>query len=194
MPKKILAVEGKSDKHFFEAYLKGLNIYNVEIKSVDGKDKFANDLPELLKSDDLLMLAIARDADRNAEGAFNSIKNALEKARPDLPFSLITPDKPNTFSNGIPRIGIFIIQNELEDLCLKSLKFPDVEPCIENFFDCLPNGMMREIKKQSKAKLQTYLSAMREHCNSLGVAAQNGYFDFESEAFIELRKFVEQLR
>ncbi len=194
MPKKILAVEGKSDKHFFEAYLKRLNISNVEIKSVDGKDKFVNDLPELLKSDDVLILAIVRDADRNAEGAFNSIKNALEKSRPDLPFLLITPDKPNTFSRSTPEIGIFIIENELEDLCLKSLKFPNVEPCIEKFFDCLPNGMAGEIKKQSKAKLQTYLSAMREHCSLLGVAAHNGYFDFESEAFSELRKFVEQLR
>jgi hypothetical protein len=49
-------------------------------------------------------------------------------------------------------------------------------------------------QKANKAKLQTYLSAMREHCNSLGVAAQNGYFEFDSQAFSELKKFIEQLK
>lgn len=107
-----------------------------------------------------------------------------------LGYSLSIPDSPNTFSDSDLRVGIFIIENELEDLCLKSLKFPEVEPCVDKFFKCLPKNLEENIKKRSKVRLQTYLSAMNEHCNSLGMAVQKRYFDRDAKALEPLKAFL----
>lgn len=43
----LLAVEGKDELHFFKALLKNLNIRNVQIESVGGKDQFQNEFASL---------------------------------------------------------------------------------------------------------------------------------------------------
>jgi hypothetical protein len=194
MPNKFLAVEGKDEVNFFEKWFKLLEIRGVTIKPAAGKDNFRTELPALIRSsefEEASLLAIIRDADGNAQGEFDSIISTLNSNEiQSLGYSLSIPDSPNTFSDSDLSIGIFIIENELEDLCLKSLKSPEVEPCVDKFFECLPKNLEENIKKKSKARLQTYLSAMNENCNSLGVAAQKGYFDFEAKALEPLKEFL----
>lgn len=198
MPNKFLAVEGKDEVNFFDYWFKQLNINDVVIKDVAGKTNYQTRLPELIKSsefEDALALAIVRDADGNAKSAFDSIISALNSNEiQSLGYSLSIPDSPNTFSDSDLSVGIFIIENELEDLCLKSLKFPEVEPCVDKFFKCLPKNLEENIKKKSKARLQIYLSAMNKHCGSLGVAAQKGYFDFDTKALEPLKAFLKCLK
>ena len=81
----------------------------------------------------------------------------------------------------------------LEDLCLKTVENHPVMNCVNPFVDCIskleeaPNNM-------AKAKAQAFLAAMPELANSVGVGAQKGYWDFNSEELTELKLFINNLR
>ena len=91
----------------------------------------------------------------------------------------------NQFSDGNPRIGIFIMSGNsdtgmLEDLCLKTVgEHPAIE-CVNTFIDCA-SGLNNPPKIMSKAKAQAFLTAMPKIANSVGVGAQKGYWNLDSD-------------
>jgi hypothetical protein len=194
--KKFLAVEGRDEVNFFTKWLEVLGINDVAITEVVGKRQFKTKLPALLKTDlvEESILAIVRDADGDATGAFDSLVGTLTDTKNDLPFPLSIPEAQRRFTNGKPTLGIFIIENELEDLCLNALAFPEVLPCVDSFFNCLPEERLGEIKKPNKAKVNAYLSAMPKDTDTVGIGAQKGYWNFNAPALDDLRTFLEALR
>ena len=46
----------------------------------------------------------------------------------------------------------------------------------------------------AKAKAQVFLAAMPELVKSVGVGAQKGYWDFNSEELTDLKSFINNLR
>lgn len=193
--KKVIAVEGSDEVNFFNALLKYTGITDIDVCEVGGKQQFKNKLPALVRRSgftDVEVLVIIRDADNDAAAAFKSIKNILKKER------LKSPIQANQFSEGIPRIGIFIMPGNsdtgmLEDLCLKTVKHHPAMGCVESFIGCvaklenLPNNI-------AKAKAQAFLAAMPELANSVGVGAQKGYWNFNSEELTDLKSFIDNLR
>ena len=137
--KKVLAVEGKDECYFFEALLDYMGIIEYQIYDIEGKNNFRTKIPALVKTSDLDfdkvdVFAIIRDADDNHEGAFESISYIVKKA------GLKGPLKVNTFGDGNPKVGIFIMPGNsgngmLEDLSAILVLYPT------DFFDITYRGL-----------------------------------------------------
>lgn len=193
--KKVLAVEGKDEVNFFEALLKHLGIVDFETRDVGGKDKFKKKLPGLVKTRgflDVEVLVVVRDADNDPDAAFDSVRDVLRSQK------LEPPDRMNQFSDGNPRIGVFIMPGNsdtgmLEDLCLKTVEKHPAMECVNAFIDCA-SGLNNPPKIVAKAKAQVFLAAMPKIANSVGVGAQKGYWNFNSDELNDLRSFMDTLR
>lgn len=189
---KILAVEGRDEYNFFCALLKHMRIKNFEIHDVAGKTQYKEKLPLLIKSSGFFnnakVFAVIRDADTDCDQAFNSIKNIIEES------GLTPPSHINSFSDGNPRVGIFILPGNsekgmLEDLCLKTVENKPAMNCVNGFWECAKN-LPQKPKNASKAKAQAYLAAMPEIVGSVGLGALNDYWNFNSPCLDELKKFL----
>jgi hypothetical protein len=192
--KKVLAVEGKDEVEFFKALLKHVGITGFEISDVGGKDKFKTKFPALVRRtgfSDVEVLAVIRDADNDAEGAFKSIRDILRKE------GFEPPEDHNRFSHSKPKIGIFIMPGNsdtgmLEDLCLETVKNHPAMDCVNTFIACVSH-LDAAPGNLAKAKAQAFLAAMRNIVNSVGVAAQKHYWDFDSVALKEIKAFLKNL-
>jgi hypothetical protein len=203
--KKILSVEGKDEKNFFDIFLRYLGISNFQIEDVGGKDRFSKRFPALLKrpgffaADETPLvthLAIIRDKDEDE--AFKSISNIVTSA------GLKPPNKPSTFSDGNPKVGIFIMPGEtiegtmLEDLCLKTVENSPAMKCVNDFTSCVSTlkPMPKNVPKAQVQifKAQVFLAAQSETVDSVGLGAQKNYWDFESTALDELKQFLNNLK
>lgn len=194
--KKVLAVEGKDEVNFFDALLKHLGITDdVEVRDVGGKYQFKSKLPALVRTtgfSDVEVFVIIRDADTDANAAFESIRDILKGQ------DLEPPSQINQFSDGNPRIGIFIMPGNsdtgmLEDLCLKTVEEQPAMECANVFIDCA-SGLGDPPQVMAKAKAQVFLAAMPEIANSVGVGAQKGYWNFNSNELDDLISFIDNLR
>lgn len=195
--KKVLAVEGKDEKNFFDAILKHLGIHDILIEDVMGKTQFKDKLPALIKRPDLSnsieLLAIIRDADENAQSTFDSVYDVVANKLGYNP-----PNQTGQFSEGSPKIGIFIMPGNaqtgmLEDLCLQTVQEHPAMQCVNLFSECVSH-LSTLPDNWAKTKAQTFLAAMPEIVNSVGLGAQKGYWNFDSHILDPLRIFLEQLR
>ena len=200
----VLVVEGEDERKFFDRLLRDLAFSDVQIEPVGGKSQFSERLPDLLKvpgffepngSPRVKHLSIVRDRDQ--DNAFESIANIVRKA------GLTPPDNHGEFSNGSPKVGVFIMPGQaidgtmLEDLCLKSVEDHEAMPCVDQFASCvgaLPSGP----KNMSKAKVQVFraqvfLAAQPETVDCVGLGAQKGYWNLDSLALEELKAFLYHL-
>jgi len=203
--KKVLAVEGKDDKNFFNALLKHIGIADFDIREVGGKNQFRKKLPALVNARGFFLadgssfvshLAIVRDKDE--DDAFKSIATIVETT------GLTPPTKPSEFSDGKPKVGIFIMPGEaidgtmLEDLCLKTVENQKAMTCVNEFASCI-SALEPTAKNIPKAKVQVFkaqvfLAAQPEIVDSVGLGAQKNYWDFESPALDELKEFLLKLK
>lgn len=203
--KKVLAVEGKDEKNFFNALLKHMNITGIDIREVGGKTQFPDKLPALVKASGFFLadgssfvthLAVIRDKDEG--NAFKSIVNIVKKT------GLIPPTKHSEFSNGKPKVGIFIMPGEaidgtaLEDLCLKTVENHKAMACVNKYASCIlalelvPKNIPKA--KVQVFKAQAFLAAQPVIVDSVGLGAQKKYWDFESPALNELKSFLAKLK
>lgn len=197
---RLLAVEGKDDYNFFEALLKHMNLAGVQIVDIGGKDNFGNVFSLLTNMDGFAQLSeigIVRDAETNAaKSAFDSVAGVLRQHK--LPI----PSKPGEITlSGPPRVGVFIMPDNvekgmLENLCLRTVEETPVYACINAYVQCL-SPFLPEGKKagfnEPKARVQTYLSSCIPIVNSLGVAALSGLWDLGHESLRDIRAFLSGL-
>ena len=194
--KKVLAVEGDDEINFFDSLLKYMGISDADINKVGGKNKFKNKLPALVNTtgffDNVETFAVIRDANDDANAAFSSIKNILQKQ------NLTPPTQMNKFANNGLKLGIFIMpgnsaEGMLEDLCLRTVQHHPKMNCINEFMDCILK-LKEPPKNVAKAKAQSYLAAMPIIANSVGIGARKGYWNFDSDELKELKIFLENLK
>ncbi|MHC4478979.1 MAG: DUF3226 domain-containing protein [Planctomycetota bacterium] len=198
--KKILAVEGLDEKNFFDKLLKYLGVAGVQIEDVGGKNQFPDKFPALLMRPGIFApdgaplishVAIVRDQDEDQ--ALESVVKIVRDA------GLSVPEDNACFSDGRPRVGVFIMPGSkipgtmLEDLCLKSVESHPAMTCVGDFVSCVER-LEAGPKNKSKARVQAFLAAQPEIASSLGVGAQKGYWDFESPALDELKRFLNNLK
>jgi hypothetical protein len=203
--KKILGVEGTDDVNFFDALLSNLGIIDIDIREVGGKDQFKNKLPALKiasgfynadSSPFVTHLALVRD--RNSGDAFKSIEEILKKE------GFTPPKKHGQFSEGNPKVGIFIMPGEtiegtmLEDLCLKTVENHPAMKCVNEFANCV-SELETKPKNISKSKVQVFkaqvfLAAQPEVVASVGLGGQKKYWNFDSPALNELKQFLGNLK
>ena len=206
MPKKhvitkerILAVEGKDEGEFFKALLQHQKIDTFQVFPMDGKDRFKNELPLLMSTDGFSRvhtLGFIRDAEEKEAGsAFQSICGTLKKS------GLPVPKKIDAIiQKAKMRIGVFIMPNNLdegmlEDLCIASVRITPLFQCLERYLACCSACLpaVEAIKNPSKAMIQAYLACKSPIINSLGVAAQKGYWDFDHACFSDIKGFLRGL-
>ena len=170
-------------------------ISNYYVRPVYGKDNFLKSLPALPAIrgfSRLTHLAIIRDKDMNH--AFESVANSIIKMGRE------PPSKHGTFTNGKPRIGVFVVPGEtvegtmLEDLCLKTVEGQPRMRCVNEFSTCVKELSDPPRNISSKSKVLAFLVSQAETVNSIGLGAEKGFWDFESAHLDELKTFLNQLR
>ncbi len=199
--KKLLFVEGADEFNFFDKLLNHIDLHDVQTIVTGGKTRFSSDdgfeaITALPGYENVTALAVIRDADSDANNAFRSVANTLEK------FKLPVPENAGMFFQGeTKKVGIYIIPDGtapgmLEDLCLEIVKEEPVMHCVEQYIACVRKNADRKQfpKNEKKAKIQAYLAGMHEIVNSLGLGAQKGYWDFNHPSLNKLKAFLENLR
>jgi len=193
--KKLIIVEGYDDKKLIYALIEKIKINGFQFMVVEGKPNFHIKLPVLPKSPNysyVECIAIIRDADNNSESAFQSLCSTVKK------MGLLPPKSPGKFTSGKPRVGIFIAKGiankgSIEDLCLKSQEIHPIMCCVEEYIKCLTK-LKQKPRNPSKSRALVFLAGMKEIKNNIGDAAQKGYWDLDSPAFNDLKKFLLNLK
>jgi hypothetical protein len=194
----VLAVEGNDEKNFFNALLRTMNIPNVQIIDVGGKDSFKNKFPVYIQSEGALEkiknIGFVRDAEKlEAKSAFDSICSVLSKYALPCPTELRKLIKDNG-----KKVNIFIMPNNnncgmLEDLCITAIKDTDVFACVECFIKCYETKIEKGKYNATKAKILAYLSTRTPIVNALGLAARQGVWNFAEPCFADIKKFLKEL-
>lgn len=191
--RKLICVEGRDEVYFFTAIFRYMGLTDIEILDFEGKGNFKPRIAALKLRpgfDRVTHIALIRDADSNPpESAFTSLTAILTNN------GYSVPGENQSYSEGTPRVGVFIMpgndeEGELEDLCLRSIYTEEVFGCINKYIECIGT----KLRKESKAKVLCYLASQEPIINSLGLAAEKGFWDFDNEAFNDLKSFLEHFR
>jgi hypothetical protein len=192
---KVLLVEGHDAFQFFKALLRHLNLLSdIEIRNFGGIDEL--DFLETLKItdgfDQVIALAIIRDAERNANTAFNSVCRTLEQTGFDVPL------QPMTSTGGAPKISVYILPDcinngALEHLCLQIVREDPAIPCVSQFFECIQSNGIPQPRNMHKANLHAFLSSRQRPNLRLGEAAHAGYWPWENAALDQLKQFLNNI-
>lgn len=188
-----LVVEGRDQFNFFEAFVRHMSLANVQIQDFGGVNELREFLAALVAEpqfDDMVeRLGVVRDAETNADGAFEAVQNSLANA------GLAVPQQPDERIGGRPSVSVLILPGArrpgmLETLLGQSLADKPVKRCIDEFFECVGES---SIKNLDKARAFAYLSTRHEPRHSVGVAALQGQWDLDHSAFGGVRRFLRVL-
>ena len=124
-------------------------------------------------NDKIKAIGIVRDADADAEGAFQSVCQALKSNGLPIPSCVLTPT-PTTL-----KVVVLILPGNgspgmLEDLCLDSVQNDPAIKCVEKYFECLENNKI-ELPAGcdiSKSKVQAFLASRKDTDMHLGIACR----------------------
>ncbi|MBI3661601.1 MAG: hypothetical protein HY234_00920 [Acidobacteria bacterium] len=186
---RLLLGEGPDEKNFFEAFLRFLGIKGIQPMQYGGKNALLGFLELVTKSQPEFMqvthLAITADANGNESGTLASLREAFGR------FGMPIPDDRRFATNGHITTGMFVVRDRLETVCLNSLRGQAAERCIEQYLECVGYGASPG--NREKAKSRVYLSCKDNSTLSLGVAALKGYWDYQNQAFDDIRSFLQEL-
>ena len=198
---KLLLVEGKDEINFFKALCKYLKIDDIEMIETGGKEKLKSELPavQLMRNfENVESIAIIQDADNSLNGTVDSIKSLLSKQ------SLPVPEGHTLFktTSGM-KCGIFIMPGNRESGMLENLVLDTVDGHLvkvesDKYIDTLQailtgSDTPKFPRNEHKARLHAFLAGMEKHVSSLGLAAQKGYFNLESEHLNDIKTFLQSI-
>ena len=193
---KVLIVEGRDAFEFFKALLRNLNLLaEIEIRNAGGVDQFSDYLRTLMAASGfsrVISLGIVRDAEEDADAAFQSVCTALRQV------GMSEPQRPMAVADGKPRISVFILpdcenRGMLETLCVQAVRDDPAYQCVEQYFQCLQQQGVVLPYNMSKARLHTFLSSRPEAGLLLGQAAHRNYLPGDNPAFDHIRQFLQEL-
>ncbi len=192
---KLLLVEGRDEFNFFSALINHLQLQDIEVRIYEGKSNLRRALQTLPLAPgfgNVKSVGIVRDADDDANAAFQSVCSSLSNA------NLPVPDSPLVLTSGRPQIAVMIMPpgtntGMLEDLCLSALQGDPAMPCVDQYFQCLETQMENLPQNASKARLHAFLASRERPDLRLGEAALGGYLPWDSPAFESVKQFINQL-
>lgn len=200
--KKLLITEGKEDKTFLEILLKHLNLNNdIQIIPLEGKDKLKARFEEILNTsgfENVQVLAIVLDGDfglfdrkPKTEDAFKMVQNILKKHELYPSETSWQNYQTEWITHKEIKVGIFIIETMLEDLCLEIATNKQLTQCITQFNNCI-----NPKKVHPKALANLFFSIEGNYKDRLNEKTINNpqLFDLESKSsqFIKLRSFLQE--
>lgn len=190
-----LLVEGKVSEGFFNSFIEHVGRADIEVRDFGGVNQLRSYLKALVNApgfDSVTSVAVVRDAETNAQGAFESARSALTAA------SLVAPNVVGARQIGDPSTHVFILPDGvsagmLETLCLDAVQNDPSIRCIERLIQCAVDSGSRPPRNPTKAKVLAFLATREDHCSSVSVAAAKGYWPWNSESFGPLKEFIENL-
>jgi hypothetical protein len=191
----VLVVEGEEEKRFFGALIEHLQLQNIQIMPIGGKNQLRQNLKVLAMSPGfsrVISLGVVRDADTDPKAAFQSVCDALQAT--DLP----TPERPLLPVGEKPRVAVLILpgvdrEGALEDICLDAVAQDPAMLCVEQYLQCLQQEGLSLPDNMSKAKVQVFLASRRKAGLRLGEAAEKGYWPWDAKAFDWVKDFLQQI-
>ena len=196
----LLLVEGKDEYNLITELTRhrlAETAGGVQVVEVGGRTLFQARIRAILQDAarrrvTLRAVGVIRDADTNARAAWDSVHGALTRA------GLQAPRTHGDFSDGRPRVGIFIVpdgraQGALETLCKQSVSETPGGRCIERYLTCLENADALISRNRDKSFAHAWLASRRDPVARVGEAAQQGEWNFDHPAFAPLVQFVDRL-
>lgn len=191
---KTLAVEGDDDKLFFGKFISSLNLLDIQIIKMWGKDPLSKKVKGITKASgwsQVTSFGLVIDADSNYAGALESIQYSLRVAH------LAVPQGPLLSAGRKRKIVFFVLpggnrSGALEDLCLSSVIADPAMTCVDDYFHCLEQSNIR-CRKISKAKVHAFLASRHKPDLKLGQATEAGYWPIASQVFDDIRRFLQML-
>ena len=195
---KLLVVEGDDEVRIFGALLNHLEVSDTDIRSIRGVDNLRIHLKTLSSLRDfgrVRSLAVVVDADMDRGARRDQIRGALRDAGLPAP-----PEPLSQTSDDQLKVAYLIVPHEspgtmIEDVCLESVSTDPVIECLDGYFECISQTGVPGPRPHWKTKARTHaFLASRERPDlRLGEAAQNGVWDFDSDAFSPLRDLLKLL-
>ena len=197
---RLLLVEGRDEANLFDALLKhsfGIaGRQDIQTIEAGGRHSFRRRIlaikAEAASHPPLRSLGVIRDADDSAGNAFQSVCDALRHAGYEPPAA------HGEISNGEPPVGVFILPDgassgAIETLCRRSIAGGAASQCVEAFIDCLKEQGTLHSRNEDKTFAHAWLAAGADPVARVGEGAQQGVWDFDSEAFAALSAFLGNL-
>jgi hypothetical protein len=193
---KLLIVEGEDERRFLNKWFIELEVTDIQVLPIGGKTKLLSELKILTtlhNFSNVESIGILRDADEDANAAFQSVCSALESCGLSRPSKVIERTTEN------PSISILILSGylrtgSLEDIFIDSIRENPLMECIEQYFGCVNeklNGIPNQI---GKAKVHTFLAAnINDPDKRLGESIEADIWNLDSTAFKLLREFIIRL-
>jgi len=149
---------------------------------------FKNPIPGI--GNPVRAMAVVLDAEADANSTFRSICDSLAAA--DLP----APEKAGSISQHPLKVGVFLVPDnrspgKIEDLCLESVCKDPVWACLDPFFKCVSERGAQLPENMAKARAQAFLATRKNPALPVGLAADEGYWQFEHEGFKNLAAFLQ---
>lgn len=199
-----LLVEGKDERNFFEGFIEHLQLPDIQIQVLEGRDRLRDSLETLAGATafrNVRSIGIVRDADESAGAAFQSVQTSLRNAnRTVTAWSSVdfpVPDRPEERTGDGLSLNVLILPGDgddgmLETLLCKTIAGTAVDRCIDGFFRCAGESGSR-IHRPDKARARAYLATTPDPHLSVGVAAKRDRWNLDHEAFDHVRRFLKSL-
>lgn len=193
---KFVFCEGGDDLAVIGGVATSIGLTDFRVEEFKGKSNLRNFLRDVQTRPEfsrnlVSAIGIIRDADADGSAAFQSVRDAL------LANGFKAPDGNGRFAvNGI-KTGILIVGPKggtgmVEDLCLNSVSNRPEFPCVDEYFGCITQKSGRK-DFSSKAKIRVWMASQVDYDFRVGMAAEKGYWPWESPAFDVLKDFLRQL-
>jgi hypothetical protein len=180
----------------------GISEQSVRIEVFEGKPNLPTYLATLRlrpRFVDLQALAIVRDADEDAGGAFASVTGHLASN------GLIVPQAHGDLvrgpcDDGVERsVGVFIApdgvaRGALESLYLRAIGPGPLVDCVQQFMRCIAPAVEHTLVAQwAKVEFHAWLATCPAPGIQPGQAMDANYFDRDSPAFDAIKQFIRDL-
>jgi len=191
-----LLVEGNDQRNFFEAFAIHLGIDNIQVQNFGGVNELSDFIGNLAAEDDfrymVRSIGIVRDAELNAQSAFQSVQSSLRNA------GLAAPAQPVAREGASPSVSVFILPDNrnagmLETLLCQTFQGEPIDDCIGDFLSCARSAGGEGLRNPDKSRAHAFLSTMPRPEVSVGVAARRSYWNLDHPAFKEIRAFLRTL-
>jgi hypothetical protein len=191
----LLIGEGVEEVRFFTALLKHLGIQGVQVEQCAGKRVFKKYFSaQAVRSgfDRVDSIVIVQDADDNPDGTLASVCETVRVC------GLTPPSRHADFSDGRPRVGVFIMPDGsrpgmLESLCVDSVAEDAAMECVRDFLECVRDRCGRVPSPIEKAQTHAWLASRAAPDKRLGEAAEAGYWPWDHAAFMGLVEFLRRI-
>ena len=188
-----LLVEGRDGLNFFKAFVRHFGIEQVQVQDFGSRTELRAFLEAFVGMpgfrEKVQGIGIVRDAEGDANGAFESVRSSLRNV------GLPVPSQPAVRSGVGPTAAVLILPGNgrdgmLETLLWESLRDAPERRCVDEFLRCVTDSRSAPVRNPDKARTFAYLAAGEEPRHSVGVAAQRGHWDFCHDAFAGVRQFL----